>query len=345
MNAMQLNTGRQYSGIRHSGCGPCRSLQASNRGYTLVELLVALTVSIFLVAGALQVYVTNSQNYRSQDASIELMENGRTAIELLARSVRMAGYWKCVGWQSANLSNHLASTQRGLYGTNGASNAPDTVRVVHAVDDTEVDVDAAVELTFLDTDPPIPTVTPNPITVSDGSGFGANDLIVINDCAKGDVLQISGVNSNVLSHNCTACVESYSTNAKLLQVQDTQYFIADNDRSEPTLYRIVNGATAEALLEGVEDMQIFYGEDTDSDGVANRYVTAEVIDAPCASGANPACWTRVNSVRISLLLRSLEDNVTLSPQTYSYNGATVTATDGRLRRAFTTIISLRNFRT
>jgi type IV pilus assembly protein PilW len=111
------------------------------------------------------------------------------------------------------------------------------------------------------------------------------------------------------------------------------------------LYRSVNGGAAEELLEGVEDMQVFYGEDTDSDGVANRYVTADVINAPCASGANPSCWLRATSVRISLLVRTLDTNVTVAPQTYYFSGAAVTASDGRLRRVFTTVVSLRNHRT
>ncbi len=91
-------------------------------------------------------------------------------------------------------------------------------------------------------------------------------------------------------------------------------------------------------------MQVFYGEDTDSDGVANRYVTADVINAPCVAATNPGCWLSVTSVKISLLLRTFDDNITLAPQTYDYNGATVTAADGRLRRVFTTTVSLRNNR-
>jgi type IV pilus assembly protein PilW len=317
----------------------------SQSGFTLVELLVALTISIVLIAGTLQVYVTNSQSYRSQQAAAQMMENGRTAIELLARSVRLGGYWKCVGWQTANLSNHLPSNQRGLFGTDGASGAPDSIQVLHALDETAVTVAANVTLTELDTEPDIPTVTPMPITVSDGSGFTGNELIVINDCAKGDIFQLTAVNENVLSHNCSSCVESYGTNSEVLEVEDSLYFIATNDKSQPSLYRSVNGGAAEELLEGVEDMQVFYGEDTDSDGVANRYVTADVINAPCASGANPSCWLRATSVRISLLVRTLDTNVTVAPQTYYFSGAAVTASDGRLRRVFTTVVSLRNHRT
>jgi type IV pilus assembly protein PilW len=50
----------------------------------------------------------------------------------------------------------------------------------------------------------------------------------------------------------------------------------------------------------------------------------------------------VPSVRISLLLRTFNDAVTVEAQTYPYNGSTVTSTDGRLRRPFTAVVALRN---
>lgn len=314
-----------------------------------MELMVALVLSVLLLAGVLQVYMTSSSNYRAQEAAAVMMENGRTAIELLSRDLRLASYWRCVGLDPANLSNHLPSDQRGLFATNGANNAPDTIRTLYALDETQVTLQADVELTGLDTVAIPPTVTPNDITVSDGSNFVGNEVIVVGDCAKGDIFPITGVNGNTLSHNCLTCVESYGAGAALLVVEDTQFFIADNDRGQPALFRSINGGAAEELIEGVEDMQLFFGEDTDSDGFANRYVTAEVIDAPCVDNTNPGCWLRVTSVRISLLLRTTldadDDNITLGPQTFNYNGATVTAADdGRLRRVFTTVIALRNHR-
>jgi type IV pilus assembly protein PilW len=348
MNSQSLKHKHRFSGP-YLQPGPRRQTQHSQSGFTLIELMVALTISVVLIAGVLQIYTTSSKSYRSQKAAAHLMEDGRTAIELLSRSLRLGGYWKCVGWQAANLSNHLPSNQRGLFGTDGANGAPDTLRTLHALDETAVTVQAEVELTELivdnSVDPPAVTVTPKPITVSSGAGFDGNELIVINDCAKGDVFPITGVNADTLSHNCTTCVEVYGINSTVLEVEDTRYFIADNDRTQPSLYQSVNSGGAEELFEGVEDMQVFYGEDTDSDGVANRYVTAEVINAPCAALTNANCWLRVTSVRISLLLRTFDINVTLAPQTYNYNGATVTAPgDGRLRRVFTAVVSLRNHR-
>jgi type IV pilus assembly protein PilW len=92
------------------------------------------------------------------------------------------------------------------------------------------------------------------------------------------------------------------------------------------------------LVEGIQDMQILYGVDSDSDGTPNHYV-------PASSVSNMG---KVVSIRISLLAVTLDDNLTSEPQPYTYNGITTTTTstpavtDRKIRRVFTTTIALRN---
>ena len=49
-----------------------------------------------------------------------------------------------------------------------------------------------------------------------------------------------------------------------------------------------------------------------------------------------------HSAAASQLVRSVDDFVTEDPQTYTYNGATVTPADRRIRQVFGTTIALRN---
>jgi len=101
-----------------------------------------------------------------------------------------------------------------------------------------------------------------------------------------------------------------------------------------TLYRNTNNV-ANPLIEGIQNMQILYGVDSDGDGAANYFVAA-----------NPAWiatdWIKVISVRISLLVATLDDNLTTQPMTYTYNGVITTPADRKIRRIFTTTIVLRN---
>lgn len=95
------------------------------------------------------------------------------------------------------------------------------------------------------------------------------------------------------------------------------------DASSTITYKINNSVLqkdADGVVEGIENMQILYGEDTNADGTPNYYVAAGTV------GLNMA---QVVSVRISLTARTLENTLTSTG-------------DGRLRRNFTSTIAIRN---
>jgi len=64
----------------------------TQRGLTLVEILVALMISAFLIAGVIQLFIGSKQTYRGHDALSRIQENGRFALDSMARDIRMAGY-------------------------------------------------------------------------------------------------------------------------------------------------------------------------------------------------------------------------------------------------------------
>jgi type IV pilus assembly protein PilW len=99
-----------------------------------------------------------------------------------------------------------------------------------------------------------------------------------------------------------------------------------------TLYRNTNNTT-NPLIEGIQDMQILYGADTDADGAANYYVPA---------GTAGLIMEQVVSIRISLLVFTLDDHLTTQPMVYTYNGVTTTPIDHRIRRVFNATIAVRN---
>jgi type IV pilus assembly protein PilW len=62
------------------------------RGFTIVEIMVALAVSLLLMAGVIQVFAGNRETYRLQAGLATLQENARFAVDLLRRDLSMAGY-------------------------------------------------------------------------------------------------------------------------------------------------------------------------------------------------------------------------------------------------------------
>ncbi|RDH45522.1 PilW family protein [Zooshikella ganghwensis] len=61
-------------------------------GLSLIELMIALVLGLLLLAGVLQVFLGSSQTYRLTGDLARAQENGRFALDMLARDIRMAGY-------------------------------------------------------------------------------------------------------------------------------------------------------------------------------------------------------------------------------------------------------------
>ncbi|HEX22585.1 MAG TPA: hypothetical protein ENH21_04065, partial [Chromatiales bacterium] len=166
--------------------------------------------------------------------------------------------------------------------------------------------------------------------------FQAGDILVISDCVEGDIFAANSVSNGpgkvTIAHVNTVNTgnflsKAYGPDAEVMALVNHIYFIGTGSSGQPALFRYALGnngvMTAEELVEGVEDMQITYGEDTDGDRTANAYVDADTIGD----------MSQVVSTRVDFTLRSLEDNITASA------GA---SGDRRLRRSFSSTTTIRN---
>lgn len=79
------------------------TLGSKESGLTIVEILVALVLGLFLTTGILSVYLGSKQTYRAMEAVSRSQENGRYAFDLLGRTVRMAGFVGCTRLGDRNL--------------------------------------------------------------------------------------------------------------------------------------------------------------------------------------------------------------------------------------------------
>lgn len=78
------------------------------RGFTLVELMVAIAIGLFLSAVTGTVYLNSRNIFNYQDAMSRLQENARFAMERISRDVRMAGFSTC-----GSLGGSVANTVNG----------------------------------------------------------------------------------------------------------------------------------------------------------------------------------------------------------------------------------------
>lgn len=64
-----------------------------NRGYSLIELMVAITLGLVLLAGVVQVFINSKQGYQVQQSTGRSQENTRFAVEYLNRYITLADFW------------------------------------------------------------------------------------------------------------------------------------------------------------------------------------------------------------------------------------------------------------
>jgi len=327
------------------------------RGVSLVEIMVALVLGLVLSAGVIQIYVANKQAYRAADATSRIQENARFAMDALTRDIRMAGFIGCgdldfitpnVVANNPPAGGLSASNAVRGYEYDGSSWTPafNGTAPTGVVADTDVisisrGGDCGANL--------VGNMTTDNANIQINSGYSCNlqagDVLLISDCVSADIFRATNVSSGsttTISHSQAQNTDNflskaYNKDARVYRFSSADYYIRQNAAGEPALFVRENGTEPAAdgdLVEGVENMQILYGEDTDVafDGSANKYVPADAVGD----------WSRVVSVRISLLLRSAEDNVVSAPQTYTYNDSEVTSSDRHLRRVYTTTIGLRN---
>ena len=63
-------------------------------GVTLIELLIALAVSAFLMAGAYRIVIGQQKTHTVQEQVVEMQQNVRSGLDRMTREIRMAGYRK-----------------------------------------------------------------------------------------------------------------------------------------------------------------------------------------------------------------------------------------------------------
>ena len=328
----------------------CRHVE--QQGVTLIELMISLALGMLLIISMPQLYLSHKHTSLRQEGIARLSENGRLATELLARLIRRSGDFGCTGARESDLVNHLTMEMQGLHGIEGGLGnqppVPDQITVRYA--ETEL-VSALRDID----DPYNPAVNPDPLSatamifVDDGSEIEAGDQIALGDCRRGDIVEVNQVTtsegiSQLSITGCSSCTHHYAAGSEVRKIRQSRLFIRKGIQGEPALYLQVNDNPPQELIEGVENMQITYGEDIDGDGATNRYVTADTIDRKCQSQRNNECWRRVSSVRIALLLRSTSGNGSSLPQSFRFEGKSFNATDKHQRLEYLALISLKHRR-
>lgn len=231
------------------------------KGFTLIEMMIAMVMGLILIAGALSIFLGTKQGYRMEQGMSLMQSTGRAALDFLSRDLSMAGFP-----QSSAIESFI------------------------------------------------------PAMTLDGGGSNS-DRFAVRYRATSDCLG--------------AATPVYADG---IQYTKNMYFIQNNALVCRTLAENDSTIAETAIIQGIENMQLLYGEDTDAtDGVTNatKYVSA----------GNVTNWGNVVSVKFGLLVNSQSDIAGTNDGTaYTLQGQTqiVAANDHMRRRAYSTTVVVRN---
>ena len=326
----------------------------AEQGFTLVELMVALVIGLLLLGGVLQLFIGSKQTYQIQEALGRVQQESRFALDTLSRELRMIGYQGCAGSGTLtpnviadNDGDGIADLQfapnallEGFDEGSGWSNPSATPRVAGSdvISFRYGDGNSAHLSGNMASDNANVQLSHNP------DDFQAGDLLMVSDCLTADIFAASSVSQSggssvvTLAHANNRNIDNrlskpYGPNAVVMRVRQHSYFVGTENGS-PGLYRIDDNGNALRLVEGVEDIYLLYGENTDGGNArqANTYSrAADVFD-----------WSRVVALRVALLLRT-DRAVAEAPQAYQYRYFADSAPSDRfLRRELVISVNLRN---
>ncbi len=318
------------------------------RGFSLIELMIALVLGLFIIGGVLSVFIGSSQTFNANEALSRVQENGRFAIELIAEDIRNSGYTgRCflgvnnvidiapdggANDEKYNLNNPIKgwavdtgeffSADLVGYKAPVVNEPSDIIIVKHAARSSDLVLTRNIEqdeATF-----------PSTGTVARG------DIVLLSDAAGCDLFQHTGaddadlargtVGSDINNQTVAAQLLSHAytpLKTDILFLTSRLFYIGQSASASNALRSItydgrtpISADDSEELVEGISTLSFRYGVVSGAAGVVDYSQTAAQIEAADV-------WDDVVAVRIFLTAQG-EENI-------SRNFSTTVALRNRLR--------------
>ena len=290
-------------------------------------MLVAMAIGVIVLAGVVQLFASNRQTYRSIDTTSRLQENARFAMFFLARDIRNSDYWACIPVRGGLKED--TSYADGILGSNDES-------VSGLVDSDSITLSGAYG-NGTNVVSVVNNTSDSVVTVGSTGDFSAGDVVVVGNCEAAQIATVNAKTTSSLTLD-DALIRDFGVDASVYKVVAKRYFLGLGVSSnEPSLF-VENdlngdgdfadtGESSQELVEGIENLQILFGYDSDGDTAPDAYVDAETTGLDMGD---------VISVRVILVARSMENNVATTSRVYN------SVTDRRFVKSFSSTVAIRN---
>ena len=317
----------------------------SKAGFTVVELMIALTLSMLLGLAIVTVFVNNSYSFDQDENLARMQDDARHALREIAFDLSMAGHYADLhlpdavdfdGALTIGTDCGPAGEVNWIYRTvdSGTGNSLS----ITAIDNATSAAATAAHSCFLggELQDGTDVVAIKRVAGAEATSLSANDVYLRTNGTVGYLFNGPAPPSPPFAVNAPSANWTYRPSIYYIR----QFANAPGD-GIPTLCRkSLRGAgpamTTECIATGIENLQIEYGIDTTADGHPNLYMT------------NPSLNDIQNVVaaRIFLLARTTDiDTRYVNDKTYSLsNSPDFVPGDSFHRRVFSTNVSIQNIR-
>lgn len=321
----------------------------SFQGFTLVELMVAMTIGLILFAGVMSVFIGMKTTTAETSTFGEMQENGRFAISILTDDLLNQGFFgdyvgtfgasnlslippapgnDCVGGGVNNATFPLAvGTFRTLWGQTVAADSLDPLGCFISPADTQTRIGSdVIQLKRVIGEP----IGPAPLTPATPGNY-----FLTNNATTGGIVAFG---------NAAPALN----NARTWEYQHHVYYVRDETVGNNVVPVLMQGRLANfnmsinPIIDGIEVIRFMYGIGSEATGVVDRFVSATTM--------NDALWdnaagTRILAVKVYVLARSIQpDNDYENTNTYQLGNLALQVNDNFRRMLFTSTVTLYNGR-
>jgi prepilin-type N-terminal cleavage/methylation domain-containing protein len=282
----------------------------NRKGMTLIELLVALSVSSILVAGVYRTFVSQQHTFSVQDQVVDMQQNVRLAINRMTRELRMANFGSPIYTNSDGSRNNEFFNHGGMVVNDGTNNVTFNDVINPGAGGTSITVVEGFQTLIPTTLSLTATAGSNSIFVNDVSSFDTTNknYISINGLESHKISAIAGKELQFLGWD--KLINDHQIGAKVYVVQAITYSIGQFEGKSCLLRNENLGLGQQPVAENIENLQFTY------------------FDANGNPTVNPS---DIRMIQVSIVARSDKTDADLAK-----------VSDGFRRRTLTSNIKLRN---
>jgi len=320
------------------------------RGFSLVEFMVALLLGTILIGGAISVYLAANRSYNETERSISMLDSGRFSLQIVSEALRHTGFFGGVPVGKVLEDGNLGTVTDDCDDEGAAHDVQSYLFAVEAdgdgdalgcIDDARPNTDVLVVKYLLpaplsDSDPADPNA-PGDDVIDFPQPMDDETTYVLANGSNGLILDGADTPPSIVSSGNYEGAWAWPYSFQVFYIRQPDPAVEEYTLARKTL-RFDSGAMAmvtENLAFGVEDMRLRFRYDSDRDG--------DIDSMGYENDLTGNDWFFVGSVEVFLLLRSADEDPNYTDdKTYTLGDEVIVPDDNFWRLLVSKHVSLRN---